>query len=458
MNFSAEKYVIKTVKRAFIIVTFNVLLLGCTAIEKNAQQRTGPIPSPTVASSVNDDQVKESFYMEMMNIPFYPANTTHRNIACDMPVVQSEWHKTSDEIVYSLKEWEQRIPLDTETFKGTEELGRILLIDTVYTEAGPAYRYFSNDTHNQVYEPWSSSKVFAYTGALAKMREKGVGAPAVIGESNVSDMITTIHSYEAFGTSESSSNEVATYFANIAGRQYLTSLFFDEWLKLSNNDIFFRGAYGPSPFNPNSDIWIDEVTGTSVSINAYQAAQDDPAYLPYRCDTCGLTGNKAMTTLAQAEWLKRLAMHERSPQTAHPNLTSDDIQSLFYGMGNSLGNDTMAGMTQGISNMLHRAIANQIDTTKSPSNALDDYSNGAWRIFQKIGWGPSETRGTTEGVVLAHVCLPNAEIPSQSMQFTVAAQVSVDHNAEANLPLAGKKILKLLNTSIKQYVGFKGAN
>ncbi len=446
----------KKSRRLTCIFLVNSLLLSCSTLKTEQPQPLDNAVDPAIADAASiPNEAKEKFFMEMLSVPFLPADNSHKNIACEMPIVQSEEYLTNNQIAYDVMGWEQRLPLDLELLLQTSELGRIMLIDTVYTDKGPAYRYFSNGTHNEVYEPWSSSKIFAYTGALAKMREQGVGAPGLIGEINVSDMITTIHSYKEFGTSESSSNEIATYFANIAGREYLTSLFFDKWLKLTNQNVFFRGAYGPTPFDPNSDVWIEQSTEKTGSINAFKNATDDPGYLPYRCESCGITGNKPMTTLSQAEWLKRLALHSVSSETSHPNINLKDVESLFYGVGNSLGSDVMGGMMQGISNMLHTAISKQLDNKKSASNALDDVSDGKWRIFQKIGWGPSETRGTTEIVLLAHVCLPYATVPSHSKQFTIAAQVSVNENAEENLPIAGIKMLDLLQSSLLRYFDYK---
>lgn len=257
-------------------------------------------------------------------------------------------------------------------------------------------------------------------------------------------MITSINTYAAFGTSIDNSNALATLFANIAGRDNLSALFYDDWLKLSTPNIFFRGAYGPSAYNPNSYEWqmLDGIK--RAELRPYLNAADDPGYVNYRCESCGLTGNKPMTTLAQAEFLKRLASHERDPLTQHSALEAADVKTLFYGDGNSLDNKRFAGMRAGISVMLQHAIANSIQaykgtstsTSKSPKVILDEASKGEWRVFQKIGWGPSKTRGTTEVVVLAHVCVPYYQ---GGREFTVSAQVSVPNADESLLPAAGKK-------------------
>ncbi|MGQ8366989.1 hypothetical protein [Glaciecola sp. 1036] len=405
----------------------------------------------TSASETNQDSNQDFYSNTMITLPYIPANTENRNISCELPLTSSENHSTSEDINYHQYGWEKRVSADWDFFDIPSKLGKILIIDIVQTAEGPAYRYLANGTSQELYEPWSSSKVFAYTGALSKMREQQIGVPATVGDTNVSDMITGIHSYEAFGTASGESNKLATFFANLAGRDYLTSLFFDNWLKLKHDHVYFRGAYGPEAFVPSSFTWNPD-DAESVKITPYMQAQDDPGYLAYKCTDCGLTGNKPMTTLAQAEWLKRLAMHQADSATQMPNLTSDDIASLFYGTGNSISNDTMAGMTLGISTMLHNAIASQLDSQKSPKQALDDFSDGNWRVFQKIGWGPSETRGTTENVVLAHVCLPSK---TGGYQFTIAAQTAIEGQSEDLLPNTGKQMQSLLNQALASYTTFK---
>ncbi|MDT0595353.1 hypothetical protein [Glaciecola petra] len=373
-------------------------------------------------------------------------------------------HLNSKQVDYSKQGWEQRIAHDWTFFDIPAAEGRLLIIDISKSAANelPTYRYLANDnTQNQLYEPWSSSKIFAYTGAMAQLRKLGLSSNGSIGEHNIADMITSINSYEPFGKADGNSNALATFFANLATRDYLTDLFYDNWLNLSTPNIYFRGAYGPSAFEPLSYTFnhaINTIASnpSTIELNMNNIATDDPGYLPYRCEKCGLTGNKPMTTLAQAEWLKRLAMHQSDPVTAHPELAQEDILNLFYGKDNSQ-KSPLAGMTSGISNMLQMAIASNIsdteinDTTEAKI-ALDTHYDGKWRVFQKIGWGPSETRSTSENVVLAYVSLPHPHDPKQSRSFVVAAQVAVPEASEANVTKAGQKMQTLLNRGIARYM------
>jgi hypothetical protein len=120
-------------------------------------------------------------------------------------------------------------------------------------------------------------------------------------------------------------------------------------------------------------------------------------------------------------------------------------------------------MTLGISTMLQHAIAKSLQpnlqgtmqAVAQPLDAkqiLDQMSNGKWRVFQKIGWGPSETRSTTENVVLAFVHLPSVNPAIASRSFVVAAQVAVPDAKEENLGLAGLKMQALLDATISEYI------
>ncbi|MBC3765645.1 hypothetical protein H8B19_07135 [Neptunicella marina] len=64
-----------------------------------------------------------------------------------------------------------------------------------------------------------------------------------------------------------------------------------------------------------------------------------------------------------------------------------------------------------------------------------------------MGWGPSETRGTGELVVLSQVCLPHYQ---GGRSFTLAAQTSAPEPEEASVARAGLKMQTLLNGAMQQ--------
>jgi hypothetical protein len=465
-----------------ITISFSLWLTSCSkAPDDSNKNRINNSSSHSENRGLSSKSIEPSLFFEqtMNPKPFLPKDTQPRKISCDLPEVNASTHLTSQEANYADYGWEQRVahdwsffdvPSNTSNTSDTSNMGRILLIDIKQKDGLPAYRYLANSTHTQRYEPWSSSKIFAYTGAMAQLRisAKNMNADnpikvseGLIGEHHIADMITSINSYDPFGKADGNSNALATFFANLATRQYLTGLFYDEWLKLSTPNISFSGAYGPTAFSPSEFTWRANSSSKNqnndviqtMPINMNNIASEDPGYLPYRCDNCGLTGNKPMTTLAQAEWLKRLAMHSDDSSTAHPELTQGDVDTLFYGTGNSESNEQMAGMTLGISTMLQQAIAKTLDAQHaSPTSSkaiLDKATNGKWRVFQKIGWGPSETRSTSENVVLAYVCLPEYK---GGRAFVVAAQAAVADAKDENVALAGLKMQALLDNAIAKYL------
>lgn len=452
------------------VVLCSVILIACTAMTSKLESADANAPSTSVISYQLEYESPSHFYEHTMNAaPFLPNNQNTKSLNCALPQANKITHTSSNNADYANYGWEQRIAHDWSFFEASAKEGRILIIDIKEQNGATAYRYLANDnTQNDLYEPWSSSKIFAFTGAIAKLRSDHAKvknslksnidelkvAQGLIGEHHIADMITSINSYEAFNKADGNSNAMATFFANLATRTFLTALFYDEWLKLSTPNIFFKGAYGPSAFTPSEYIWRSAATHHKIEFEINNIADQDPAYLPYRCSECGINGNKPMTTLAQAEWLKRLAMHNDDPQTAHPYLTQSDMNTLFYGEGHSQSSEQFAGMTLGISTMLQQAIAKHIGSSDNigpqlAKRLLDDATQGEWRVFQKIGWGPSETRSTSENVVLAHVCLPYYK---GGRSFVVAAQVAVPGAVEENVALAGIKMQALLDKSVSEYL------
>ena len=403
------------------------------------------------------DAFVDYYYANMMNIkPYLPQNLQRTELGCSaLTARNTQQYAASISTDYSQPYWENRVKSDWDFFATPAQDGKVLVIDFgQVTEQGQTqlgYRYLSNDnSYDTLYEPWSSSKIFAYTGALAKARQQGMSAHAMAGAHRISDLITSINTYEPSANADGNSNAIATYFANVAGRDYLTSLFHDRWLLLHNPLIRFRGAYGPTAFKPTAPTWLNLTTQAVVSIDSFAQATEDPGYQGYRCKTCGLNGNKPMTTLAQAEWLKRLATHDRDPSTAHPGLQTIDIQTLFYGeQAHSQQSQDIGGMALGISRILHQAIAEAIagQPVNNPKRILDNATQGQWRVFQKIGWGPSETRNTGEHVVLAHVCLPYFQ---GGREFTIAAQTSHPEALDRSVNHAGIKMQRMLAATMTQ--------
>lgn len=444
-NFKEFKLILAKLKKASLKLTIFsafIVLVGCQNQSlQEAQQAVKQQP--------------QQFYQQvMLAAPILPADLTNiamREHSVANNTAQSSY-KTARDVDYSKAGWQQRVAADWQYFDIPAAKGKLLIIDYQQQGSQLAYRYLANGSQNELYEPWSSSKIQAFSGAIAKVRATNfqLGAHATVGNSNVADLITSINSYAPFGSADGNSNAIASYFINVAGREYLTNLFADSWLKLNDSRIMFKGAYATDVFTPSTTRWqsIDSDT-ISSDIAYFTANSDDPAYLGYRCDGCDLTGNKAMTTLAQAEWLKRLASHTREPLTQQPFLQAQDIDVLFNGTGHTDKTAEVGGMMQGISQMITESLAQALapHDTRPAKQILDELTQGQWRVWQKIGWGPSETRSTTETVMLAHVYLPFIQ---GGREFTLAAQNSVLGASEENLAATGIQMQANFTHAFKQ--------
>lgn len=393
----------------------------------------------------------EAYYEDIMGAPpLLPANSESRWHACAPSVsTDSVQYRTVSE-TGTAPGWVDNSAHDWSFFDAEANDGKVLAIDYARKGDNLAFRYLGNAaTHDDLYEPWSSSKIMAFSGALSLVSDNFAQPDTVVGDLKLADLITSVHSYERSGEADGNSNAYAYYLANLAGRDYLTALFHDAWLNIGQPQVKFRGAYGPEAYAPVDQFW--RTPSRSVAA-AFVPQTNDPGTLGYRCDDCGLTGNKPMTTLASAEFLKRLATHKRVPETRMPGLSDDAVMMLFYGPGHSENRANAGGMMAGASLMPHRAVAAALQAHLpelvglSTQQVLDQATDGNWRIFHKLGAGPSETRGTSEVVALAHICLPLA---SGTREFTIAAQASVQGNSYENVGFAGAKLEQLLIESVQ---------
>lgn len=428
--------------RTICLVVICLMASGCGSSDDVSDQSV----------DVSERGAGQAFLDDVLNAePYLPANLDELGLDCDIPEqADSPLYRSSAEVDYGSAGWESRIASDWDALPGDAELGWLTVIDTRREPDALAYRYLSNDnTQDRLYEPWSSSKIMAFTAALSRLRPEGIGADSKVGGVALADLITGINLYAPFGDASGDSNAIATYFLNLATRDYANALFHDAWLKLANDAVRFRGAYGTEVFDPEPNTFVSGDGTHRYSPDMIASAPEDPGYLTYRCDGCGTDGNKAMTALAEAEWLKRLAVHNRDPATRLPNLQTGDVETTFFGRYHTDARP-VGGMLMGISRFLPDAIAASLGGTAGTKAVLDEATDGKWRVYQKIGWGPSETRGTSEIVIIAHVCLPNI-----GREFTLAGRASVpgDDPNEHGVGDAGRKLSALLEAAIPEILG-----
>jgi len=394
----------------------------------------------------------EDYYQQVISaLPIVPQNYQPGPFDCATTVSADNADYQTTVAMGRAPGWLEKSAHDWHYFPISAAEGNVLVIDFAYKNQQLGYRYLANEaTQSQLFEPWSSSKIIAFIGAMTQFSADFAQPDTLIGQVRLADIITSIHSYQPIGGADGDSNAYAYYFANLAGRDYLTALFHEGWLNSGQPQVKFRGAYGPTPYTPEPPRWQTASRAQQLTVTQ---PTTDPGMLPYRCDNCGLTGNKPMTTLVLAEFLKRLASYQRDPLIQLNGLSADAIAMLFFGPGHSQHDIAAGGMMAGASLTPHRAIAAALQQHYpalrglSVQATLDQASNGDWRILHKLGAGPSETRDSGEVIALLHVCLP---LPDGSREFTMAVQASSQKQDYTGVGEAGLKVEHIIQQATLQ--------
>ena len=258
----------------------------------------------------------------------------------------------------------------------------------------PHYRYLSNGTHDNAYQPWSTTKFLAAANAASTLRlESGdaVGLTASVDGQALGDFVTSIANYDY---DPYSSNSLGRYFHNIGGRAKANALIHADWLGRPANETF-GGNYGEAA--PGLGYTFVEEGGGSVTIGPDGSA--GPA--------------NHLSSFTMAEATKRLVLHREEPGQRLPGIQWADIQTLLYGAeGSSKG--PFGGLSQ--DKAIYFQSGHDIDY-------IEARSHGQWRIFSKLGNG-------TDGQFLdvGYACLPVLDdnelpVPGWGRELVIAAHL-----------------------------------
>ena len=258
------------------------------------------------------------------------------------------------------------------------------------------YRYLSNGTHDDAFQPWSSTKFMAAAGAGAALRKASGGKVGLTAKAAngawLGDLVTVIASYRE---DRYTSNGLAHYFLNVAGRAHVMSLVHD-WLGRPTTETY-GGNYGvPAP--TDLGYTFTEPNGAAVSV-----APDDQSGIPNHLSTHTL-----------AEFMKRLGAWDDAP-TRLPDLTKPDVETLFYGPASSAW---YPGELGGLAADTTIYVQSALDM-----DAVEKDSRGHWRTFGKLGFGDGEF------VLATYTCLPvldaaGAPIPDRGAEIVIATRAT----------------------------------
>jgi hypothetical protein len=288
------------------------------------------------------------------------------------------------------------VEVDDEALTGIVPSGLDVTVILVRRIAGvPHYRYLSNGSHADTFQPWSSTKFMAIANAAAALRSRSsyqVGLTAEVGRVSLGDLVTVVHSYDE---REFSSNGLARYFHNIGGRREAQKLV-SSWLARPGVETF-GGNYGVR--EPALGYAFAEASGATISM------------IP---DTTSGPANH-LSTFTLAEFLKRLVMHREDAATRLPGIQWADLKTLFYGAERSRAYTSgWGGMSADPSIYVHAGV---------PMSAVEQRSRGTWRVFGKLGFGKGEF------VHVSYACLPaldvaGAPIPDVGKELIIATRLA----------------------------------
>jgi len=295
---------------------------------------------------------------------------------------------------------------------------RVTLILVRRVNGVPHYRYLSNGRHGDVVQPWSSTKFMAVANGAARLRTASgyqVGLTGSVDGWPLGDLATMIHAYDE---KHYTSNGLSRYFHDVGGRRRAQDLI-TNWLGRPTRETF-GGNYGA----PSASLGF--------------RFKDGSATVDLSRDTASPPENQ-LSTYTLAESLKRLVMHREDESTRLPGLQWADVRTLLYGAQNSriYGARDPQGMESDTAIYLQQAF---------DVRAMEERSAGKWRVFSKLGHGPS--RGG-EFVHVGYACLPKLDsrgepIPEAGKEMFLATHL----NAGGKLVEGDAKLATIYRTIV----------
>jgi hypothetical protein len=285
--------------------------------------------------------------------------------------------------------------VDTTALSGLLPAGlRVTVILIRRVNGVPHYRYLSNGTHFETFQPWSSTKFLAAANAAARLRIASnyeVGLTGSVGSLMLGDLVTALvdYSYDPY-----SSNSIGRYFHDIGGRAAANAMIHEAWLGRPSVETF-GGNYGEAA--PALGYSFTDDGGASVSITP--DGTSGPA--------------NHLSTFTTAEAIKRLVLHREDASGRLPGIQWKDIEVLLHGAEGSA-----KGPFGGLS--ADPAIYLQ---TGFDIDYLEARSHGRFRVYSKLGLGSSGQFLDT-----GYACFPVLDdegepVPGWGREFVISAML-----------------------------------
>ena len=260
-------------------------------------------------------------------------------------------YKNSDQIDYLNPDWEKRIPMTSDFFSTKNMAGytpdemKATVIDIRNVNGKPSYHYFSNGTALQTVQNLSATKFMGASFSVHRLRQQSKGK---IGADVRYNSRVLASDFDIIGNK--SDNNYAAAVKMIGGSKHADNML-ENWMLAGKRDASvsgsgldtFGGTWGAGSdyckgFDYPAKKVKDLVTGEEMELAKQERSSGNWTHIS------GLTF---------AEWLKRIAVNYRDPQTmpkmidynvnrkdlasvearkkAKPSLTKRDLQLLMYG-------------------------------------------------------------------------------------------------------------------------------
>ncbi len=395
-----------------------LLVLGC-GIEDGTEPDDDPIDDPTDDADGKADGAEPGcaaarggdhyeFLDDVCHRKRFPSN---RDRALTCPVVATTATPTlTNGTMVRYRRATDPVEFDDQALVGVVPADLKVTLILVRRVNGVAhYRYLSNGSHAEPFQPWSVTKYMTIANAAANLRSKSsyrVGLTSSVDGIPLGDLATIVHNYDE---TRYSSNGLSRYFLNVGGRARIDGLI-HGWLGRPATETL-GGNYGTP--EPGLGYTFVEPGSARVTISA---------------DRSGGRANR-LSTFTLAEFLKRLVMHREDAATRLPGIQWADVQTLLYGATTSRW---YAGAPGGMS--ADSAIYLQAAV---PIGQVEARSAGKWRVFSKLGFGNGQF------VHAGYACLPvldaaGAPVADQGKEMIIAVRMASggQNDAERDARLA----------------------
>lgn len=358
----------------------------------------------------------------------FPSSSPDREWSCPMPILDQAPKGYVEDSPLT------EINIDITSLDGIVTTGANICViltkrvkDKTYNNIKLYNKYFcaGEASKSEVWETWSSSKIFAMANAGGHLRTNETNCPNQIfglasnttgkhGPTELGDLATIVCSYDH--TAGYSSNSLSSYFHDLGWRGHLHDLVNSDWLGLVNMTL--GGNYGEATPSDLS-LSLTSVTNDDISVPVSQVCNADK-------DPWPVLYSNSLSALAAAEMTRRIALYrEIDPLLRFPGMQWIDAQAELMGaeVSQLFPGLAMGGMMVDTSIFLQAALN---------MTAIDNQSLGQWRIHSKLGAGFSTSRYRGEIVSNAYACLPIYDDAAGAFidgyEFTISVRGSISND------------------------------